>query len=86
MINKIKSAFVLASMAVTIVNAQPTMVEKYQAPAGSPNVSFEKWKLPNGLTILVHEDHSDPIVHVEVNYKVGSARESIGKSGFAHFF
>jgi zinc protease len=42
--------------------------------------------LPNGLTVVVHEDHSDPVVHVDVTYHVGSAREEIGKSGFAHFF
>ena len=35
---------------------------------------------------MVHEDHSDPVVHVDVTYHVGSAREEIGKSGFAHFF
>ena len=40
----------------------------------------------NGLTVILHEDHSDPIVHVDVTYHVGSAREEIGKSGFAHFF
>ncbi len=42
--------------------------------------------MPNGLTLVVHEDHSDPIVYVDVTYHVGSAREEIGKSGFAHFF
>ena len=42
--------------------------------------------LPNGLTLVIHEDHSDPVVHVDVTYHVGSAREEIGKSGFAHFF
>jgi zinc protease len=49
-------------------------------------IPYEKWKLPNGLTILLNEDHSDPLVHVLVTYKVGSDRESLGKSGFAHFF
>ncbi|HOV44851.1 MAG TPA: insulinase family protein [Ferruginibacter sp.] len=34
----------------------------------------------------MHEDHSDPVVHVDITYHVGSAREEIGKSGFAHFF
>ena len=34
----------------------------------------------------MHEDHSDPLVHVDVTYHVGSAREELGKSGFAHFF
>ena len=50
------------------------------------DISYEKWKLPNGLTVLIHEDHSDPIVQVHVTYHVGSNRESAGKSGFAHFF
>ena len=42
--------------------------------------------MPNGLTLILSEDHSDPLVHVDVTYHVGSAREEIGKSGFAHFF
>ncbi|MBP6047538.1 MAG: insulinase family protein [Ferruginibacter sp.] len=42
--------------------------------------------MPNGLTILLHQIHSDPVVHVDITYHVGSAREEIGKSGFAHFF
>ena len=42
--------------------------------------------LPNGLTIVVHEDHSDPIAYVDVTYHVGSNREQQGRSGFAHFF
>lgn len=54
----------------------------------NPGVSipFEKFQLQNGLTVLVHEDHSDPIVYVDVTYHVGSAREQEGRSGFAHFF
>lgn len=65
---------------------QPTLIEKVTATPGSLNIPYEKWKLPNGLTILVHEDHSDPVVNVRITYHVGSARESLGKSGFAHFF
>ncbi|HTH82528.1 MAG TPA: pitrilysin family protein [Mucilaginibacter sp.] len=49
-------------------------------------IPFQKYVLPNGLTVILTEDHSDPIVHVDVTYHVGSAREEIGKSGFAHFF
>jgi len=52
----------------------------------SNDIAFEKWELPNGLKVLIHEDNSDPIVHVHVTYHVGSNRESAGKSGFAHFF
>ena len=75
------SLFSLASMV-----AQPTLVEKVEQTAGKVVIPYEKWKLPNGLTILLNEDHSDPVVHVLVTYKVGSDRESLGKSGFAHFF
>jgi len=42
--------------------------------------------LPNGLILIVHEDHSDPVIQVDVTYHVGSGREEISKSGFAHFF
>lgn len=49
-------------------------------------IPYKKYLLPNGLTIIVHEDHSDPIVYFDVTYHVGSAREQEGRSGFAHFF
>lgn len=66
--------------------AQPTLIEKVEAKPGKLVIPYERWKLPNGLTILLHEDHSDPVVNVMVTYKVGSNREDLGKSGFAHFF
>ncbi|MCP3702716.1 MAG: insulinase family protein, partial [Alteromonas sp.] len=50
------------------------------------SIPYEKYTLENGLTVILHEDHSDPLVHVDVTYHVGSAREEVGKSGFAHFF
>ena len=49
-------------------------------------IPYRKFRLDNGLTVLLHEDHSDPLVHVDVTYHVGSGREDVGKSGFAHFF
>ena len=49
-------------------------------------IPYERYELDNGLTVILHQDKSDPLVHVDVTYHVGSARESIGKSGFAHFF
>lgn len=59
-----------------------------ETPKASSAVSidYEKYTLSNGLTVILHEDHSDPLVHVDVTYHVGSAREEVGKSGFAHFF
>ena len=62
------------------------LVEKVTKQPGQLVIPYEKYVLPNGLTLIVSEDHSDPLVHVDVTYHVGSAREQIGKSGFAHFF
>src|SRR3989338_8547481 len=67
--------------------AQPQLIEKVNPdPNNKLLIPYEKWKLPNGLVILIHEDHSDPIVYVRVSYHVGSDREKPGRSGFAHFF
>ena len=49
-------------------------------------VPTEMFKLDNGLTVIVHEDHSAPLVAVNVWYHVGSGREVEGRSGFAHLF
>jgi zinc protease len=49
-------------------------------------IPYRKFELENGLTVILHEDNSDPLAHVDVTYHVGSGREEIGKSGFAHFF
>lgn len=66
--------------------SQVKLVEKVVKKGSELIIPYEKYLLPNGLTLVVHEDHSDPVVHVDVTYHVGSAREEIGKSGFAHFF
>jgi zinc protease len=68
------------------VAAQTKLVEKITRQGSELVIPYEKYLLPNGLTLVVHEDHSDPIVQIDVTYHVGSAREQIGKSGFAHFF
>ena len=62
------------------------LLQKVEKKENEIVLPFEKYELPNGLTVIVSEDNSDPIVHVDVTYHVGSAREEIGKSGFAHFF
>jgi len=50
------------------------------------NISFTKHTLDNGLDVLLHEDHSCPIVAVNLWYHVGSKNERPGKTGFAHLF
>jgi zinc protease len=59
------------------------------APAAGqeiPEIPFTRYVLPNGLTLVVHEDHKAPIVAVNVWYHVGSKNERPGKTGFAHLF
>ena len=77
---------VLAMLLSGAVFAQAKLVEKITRKGDELVIPYEKYVLPNGLTLIIHEDHSDPIAHVDVTYHVGSAREEIGKSGFAHFF
>ena len=51
-----------------------------------PRIAFEKYTLPNGLQVILHEDHSTPIVAVNTWYHVGSGDEQPGRTGFAHLF
>jgi zinc protease len=68
-----------AIMAIRVVAQQSPPVEP-------PRIPVVKTVLPNGLTLLVSEDHSSPIVHVTVWYHVGSKNEKVGRTGFAHLF
>ena len=52
----------------------------------APKTNYQTFKLENGLQFVIHEDHSTPIVAVNVYYDVGSAHEEVGRSGFAHLF
>jgi zinc protease len=64
-----------------------TLLETVEKKTGDVIViPYKKFELDNGLTVVLHEDDSDPLVHIDVTYHVGSAREELGKSGFAHFF
>ena len=50
------------------------------------NLSYEKYVMPNGLQVILHTDHSDPMISYSIMYHVGSSREIPGKTGFAHLF
>ncbi|MDG1329907.1 MAG: pitrilysin family protein [Flavobacteriaceae bacterium] len=50
------------------------------------SIEFEKYQLDNGLDVVLHQDKSDPIVSLAVQYGVGSNREKTGRTGFAHLF
>jgi zinc protease len=56
------------------------------APITVPPVAFEKYRLANGLEVILHEDRRTPTVSVNVWYHVGSKDEPTGKNGFAHLF
>lgn len=49
-------------------------------------IEFEKYELENGLQVVLHQDKSDPIVSLAIQYGVGSNREKTGRTGFAHLF
>src|SRR5690625_1394881 len=50
------------------------------------SVDFEKYRLENGLEVILHQDKSNPIVAMAIQYGVGSSREEPGRTGFAHLF
>jgi len=56
------------------------------AKAEEASIPYQKFVLDNGLELVVHEDHSSPVVATYVYYHVGSGREVHGRSGFAHLF
>ena len=49
-------------------------------------IAFEKYTMPNGLQVVLHTDHSDPVISYAIMYHVGSSREIPGRTGFAHLF
>jgi len=75
-----------AKMVKVDLPAGVTLLETVTKKGDEVVIPYKKYKLDNGLTVVLHQDKSDPLVHVDVTYHVGSGREDIGKSGFAHFF
>jgi zinc protease len=73
----------LAAPAPNTTTVSPT---KALVEAPSVAIPFEKFKLPNGLTVILHSDRSLPLVAVNVWYHVGPANEPVHRSGFAHLF
>lgn len=71
----------------TLLMAQKTGVKPPPAkPVAASAIKFTQYDLPNGLHVILHEDHSTPIVAVTVLYHVGSKNEDPARTGFAHFF
>lgn len=70
-----------AIIAVLIISACSKTPEKDKL-----SIAYEKYVMPNGLQVILHSDHSDPIISYSIMYHVGSSREVTGKTGFAHLF
>jgi len=66
--------------------APPARVQAQQAAASAIHIPFERYTLPNGLTVILAQDHTTPTVAVDVWYHVGSKNEEPGRTGFAHLF
>jgi zinc protease len=81
-------AIVAALIPAIAAAGQAPPVPAAKAPAAIPRVDipYQKFVLPNGLRLIVHEDRKAPVVAVNVWYHVGSKNEPKGKSGFAHLF
>jgi zinc protease len=75
---------VAVCLATVLVSA--AALTPLQAAVRPPKLQYEITTLPNGLRVILSEDHSTPIVHVSVAYHVGSKNERPGRTGFAHLF
>ena len=87
-----RSIGVLVLIAAFVASADPAAAAKAKAPAAaapalSPaNYPVERYTLDNGLTVILHEDHTVPVVCFWQWYKVGSRNERQGITGLSHFF
>ena len=70
-----KSVLVLSILLISNLDAQNNF-----------KLDYEKYTLDNGLQVILHQDKSDPIAAVAIQFHVGSNREVPGKTGFAHLF
>jgi len=73
---------ILSSLALLWLLAGPVLAE----PQERLSVDYTQFTLPNGLNVILHEDHTVPVVHTNLWYLVGSANEKPGRTGFAHLF
>jgi zinc protease len=73
-----------AAAVVAAIGFAATM--RSSAAVRPPKLQYQIQTLPNGLTLITSEDHSTPIVHLNLTYHVGSKNEKPGRTGFAHLF
>src|ERR1041384_1144097 len=71
---------------IVAAGACAVVVTTVNAAVRPPKLQYGSSTLPNGLTVVLEEDHSVPIVHLNLTYHVGSKNERPGRTGFAHLF
>lgn len=81
----LRTALLAAALAIPLALPAPGQAQSVPDPE-SLRIAHERFTLANGLEVVVHSDHSVPIVAVNVWYKVGSRDELPGRTGFAHLF
>jgi zinc protease len=82
----VKFAIALLLTAAVAFAAPPAAQKPAASKVPQVDIPYKQFKLKNGLTLIVHEDHKAPIVAVNLWYHVGSKNEPAGRSGFAHLF
>lgn len=76
----------LMGRAQALADPSPTRAPSVAPAAPRASIAFEKYQLPNGLTVILHQDASLPLIAINVWYHVGPANEPPHRSGFAHLF
>lgn len=79
-----KTIFALFALALLVTSCKDK--EAVAEDNARLSIEFEKYELENGLDVVLHQDKSDPIVSLAIQYGVGSNREKTGRTGFAHLF
>lgn len=77
---------ILLGAGAVLAHEAPASTPEAQLPAGSQLIPTQTYELDNGLRVIFHIDRSDPVVGVVLAARVGSARETPGRTGFAHLF
>ena len=76
----------MMSMLLFLFTGKTVLAQDANTTESPISIEFEKYELDNGLNIVLHQDPSDPIASVAIQYGVGSNREKKGRTGFAHLF
>jgi zinc protease len=74
------------SLLLVLAVAVAVLLAPLHAAVRPPKLTYQRLVLKNGMKVILHQDKSTPIVHVELWYHVGSKNEKPGRTGFAHFF